>query len=40
MNLYHYFDADIGPFKNISELSEKDAENVMRRLGREKEKAF
>ena len=40
MFLYHYFDKDIGPFKNISELSEQDAENVMRKLALEKEKAF
>lgn len=40
MFLYHYFDKDIGPFKNISELSEQDAENVMRKLASEKEKAF
>ncbi len=40
MYLYHYFDKDIGPFKNISELSERDAENVMKRLAKEKGQAF
>ena len=40
MYLYHYFDKDIGPFKNISELSERDAENVMKRLAKQKGQAF
>lgn len=40
MNLYHYFDKDLGPFKNLSELSEKEAEAVMRKLSREKQDAF
>lgn len=40
MYLYHYYDKDIGPFKNISELSEQDAEEVMRKIAEEKEGAF
>lgn len=40
MMLYHYFDKDIGPFKNLSELSEREAGEVMRRLSREKQQAF
>lgn len=38
--LYHYYDKDIGPFKNISELSALEAEGVMQRLATEKKGAF
>ncbi|WP_127585574.1 hypothetical protein [Paenibacillus koleovorans] len=36
---YHYFEASEGPFRSLTELPEKDAESVLRRL-RERGKSF
>jgi hypothetical protein len=35
-SLFHYFDTDIGPFKNLSELSIEDAIELSNRLRRER----
>lgn len=32
MYLYHCYDHDLGPFKNISELPDEEAEKIMQRL--------
>lgn len=40
MYLYHYYDKDIGPFKNISELPDEEAAALMERLAVEKKNAF
>lgn len=40
MYLYHYYYKDIGPFKNISELSEQEAYKIMLRIAAEKPGAF
>lgn len=32
MYIYHYYDRDLGPFKNISELPDEEAEKIMQRL--------
>lgn len=36
MNLYHYYDKKTGPFCSISELDEKNAEEVLQRIREEK----
>ncbi len=40
MKLYHYYDKDLGPFKNISELSDEEAKKVMAELSKKKPGAF
>lgn len=40
MYIYHYYDRDLGPFKNISELPDEEAEKIMQRLKAEKSNAF
>lgn len=40
MYLYHYYDRDLGPFKNISELPDEEVEKIMQRLKAEKSNAF
>lgn len=40
MFLYHYYDKDYGPFRNISELDEESAAKVMREIANEKVGAF
>lgn len=40
MYLYHYYDRDLAPFKNISELPDEEAEKIMQRLKAEKSNAF
>ena len=40
MYLYHYYDRDLGPFKNISELPDEEAGKIMQRLKAEKSNAF
>lgn len=32
LNLYHYFDKDIGPFKNLSKLTDEAAEEVSNKI--------
>lgn len=32
LNMYHYFDKDIGPFKNLSKLSKEEAEEVSQQI--------
>ena len=36
MYLYHYYDASIGPFKNLSDLSEDDAKNLLNSIKKER----
>lgn len=40
MMLYHYFDSTIGPFCNLSDLSDEDAEYVMMQIKHQKSKSF
>lgn len=40
MYLYHYYDKDIGPFKNISDVPVEEACKIMKRLKTEKPNAF
>lgn len=40
MYLYHYYDADLGPFKNLSDLTKEDAEIIISKLAIEKKTAF
>ena len=36
MYLYHYYDKKVGPFRNLSDLSPKEAEKVLRKIRQEK----
>lgn len=36
MFLYHYYDRDIGPFKNLSDLSSENAQNVLLNISKTK----
>jgi len=40
MKLYHYFEKSIGPLRSISDLSDEEAESVLRRIKAEKPDAF
>lgn len=40
MHLYHYFDSSLGPFRNLSDLTAAEANDVMRKLRTEKPDAF
>ncbi|MGC5770906.1 hypothetical protein [Paenibacillus pabuli] len=35
LNAYHYFEKSVGPFRNLSSLSEQDAEVVSQRIRQE-----
>lgn len=34
MYLYHYYDKETGPFRNLSELSREGAEKVLKTIGK------
>jgi len=36
MNLYHYFEKSIGPFKNLSDIDIKEAENILKDIRTER----
>ena len=40
MKLYHYYEKSIGPFRSISDLSDKEADLVLQRIREEKPEAF
>ena len=40
MYLYHYYDKTIGPFKNLSDCSQEEANKIMEKIKAEKPGAF
>ena len=40
MYLYHYYDKDYGPFKNLSEISDEEVKDIVNKIAREKQDAF
>lgn len=40
MLLYHYYDSAIGPFRNLSDLTDEDADRVMQQIRRQKSNTF
>lgn len=40
MYLYHYFDKSVGPFCNLSELTEEEAEKVLKNIKKNKPDSF
>lgn len=40
MYLYHYYDKSVGPFKNISDLSDEDANSLLQDIRRTKPTSF
>lgn len=40
MYLYHYYDRDYGPFKNLSELTDEEAVVIVKKIAKEKQEAF
>lgn len=40
MLLYHYYEESVGPFRSISDLSDEEAEEVLKRIRTEKPDIF
>lgn len=40
MYLNHYYDKDYGPFKNLSDLSDKEVKDIVNKIAIEKQGAF
>ena len=40
MYLYHYYDKDFGPFKNLSDVSNEEVKDIVNKIAREKQSAF